>query len=121
MHDSDLSFITGIVNKMEGSFGVTLFLKGTVVSGWVISGSEYYSTLVSRLEAGGEFAQAYAIYFQHQLDSYTGEELEKIEIHNYLHLKNVKIQGGTGEFTVMNNSLLRLKISEIDGHIIGSI
>ncbi|GLR11010.1 gas vesicle protein [Mixta theicola] len=122
MRDMDLVYLTNIVNAVGGSFGITLFLKGTVISGLMISGKEYYSTLAENLALVGDVGENLAQHFSRVADDvYTPvSESESIPA-NFIHMKDVKIKSGTGEFDEMQNALLRLKIEEIDGHIVGNV
>lgn len=122
MRDMDLVYLTNIVNAVGGSFGITLFLKGSVISGLMISGKEYYATLAERLAEVGDVGENLAQHFLQVADDvYThAAENESIPA-NFIHMKEVKIKSGSGEFSEMSDALLRLKIEEIDGHIVGNV
>lgn len=122
MRDMDLVYLTNIVNAVGGSFGITLFLKGSIVSGLMISGQEYYATLAERLAQVGDVGENLAQHFLQVADDvYTNvAEIESIPA-NFIHMKDVQVRAGNGEFSAMNDALLRLKIEEIDGHIVGNV
>ncbi|URQ59501.1 gas vesicle protein [Pantoea alhagi] len=122
MRDMDLVYLANIVNAVGGSFGITLFLKGTVISGLMISGKEYYSTLAENLAQVGDIGENLAEHFARVADDvYTPvSESESIPA-NFIHMKDLRIKSGNGEFDEMHNALLRLKIEEIDGHIVGNV
>ncbi len=54
-----LTVLVDSVNRAGFSFGITLTISGGLVSGWVVSGNEYFHGIANVLEeAGGEaFAQ----------------------------------------------------------------
>lgn len=120
MIDSDLMFLTKYINETKRSFGVTLFIRGAIINGWIISGSEYYSAVLERLEGDGEEASPYTDYFEKMKEQYTGDKLKELEVHSFLHLSNVKIKIDNGSFKNIVGSCLRVKLEEIDGYMIGA-
>ena len=56
--DSDLSFLNGMVNKLDFGIGITLFVKGCVITGSLISGRKYYSIVSDNLKASGAVGEA---------------------------------------------------------------
>lgn len=122
MRDMDLVYLTNIVNAVGGSFGITLFLKGTIISGLMISGQEYYSTLAERLAQVGDVGENLAQHFLQVADDvYTNAAENESIPANFIHMKEVQVRAGSGEFSQMTDALLRLKIEEIDGHIVGNV
>lgn len=119
--DADLDFLVEIANKLGSFTGVTLFSKGLVITGVIISGKEYYESVANSFKPDREGNIGLGAYFRKVgANAYTDDEDEdKSFPSNFMHLKDVKILTGNGNFSPLNNAFLRLKIEEIDGHIIG--
>lgn len=123
MVDADLIFLVEIANKFGAWTGVTLFTKGIVITGLIISGKEYYEKVADSFGPKDENKVSVGDYFRNVSDSlYTnGDGADETEFPtNFMHLKDVKVSAGSGGLTPYNNAFLRVKIEEIDGHIIGS-
>ena len=120
--DSDLSFLNGMVNKLDFGIGITLFVKGCVITGSLISGRKYYSIVSDNLKASGAVGEALSAYFETKgMDGYTSADPDFEYPNNFLHLENIKIRGGSGVIGSLSDAMLRVKIEEIDGHFIGNI
>lgn len=118
--DADLSFLVNIANNQNVWTGVTLFSKGFIITGIVISGKEYYNTVADSF-AKNEIGNLYGDYFRKvAVEAYSNDENNKLIPANFIHLKDVKISAGNGGLQPIKNGYLRLKLEEIDGHMIGS-
>lgn len=93
---------------------LTLFCKGSVIAGEVISGKEFFSSMAANFEGKSSLLQ--------KLYSDVGEEFYNTDEPpiNYIHLKNVSVKGTNESFTKFNGGFLRMRIDEIDGHLFGS-
>ncbi|HDC4621155.1 hypothetical protein [Enterobacter asburiae] len=115
--DNVLLNIVNMVNYEEVNLGMTLFCKGIVIGGDVISGKEYFSTMADltkdKSQQISELYQEVGATFYNEMD----EAKDQIPL-NYIHMKNVVLHDG-GQLTPFNGGLIRLCIDEIDGHIIG--
>ncbi|HGK4675278.1 TPA: hypothetical protein ACJ2WV_004579 [Kluyvera georgiana] len=120
--DADLSFCVDMANKHEANMGVTLFCKGVIITGMIISGREYYAGVANSFGMKQDGASAWGDYFRQVggavYSKQDGEE-DKEFPNIFIHLKDVKLSAGTSGFTPYKNAFLRLKVEEIDGHIIG--
>jgi hypothetical protein len=127
--DHLLAALVTLVNKLGGDTSITLSMKGTILSGQLISGKEYFkllsigtATANTTNDAGKEFKDALAIAFvaatkkYPQIDGDNTEEVEKAYASmtmTYLHIKNVFII--TGNIFPSPRNIWRLRLSEIDG------
>lgn len=123
--DSNLIFLVNTVNKFDFEMGITIFVKGSVITGQLISGLKYHRYIEASLASAGTAGEALSGYFKQTAENlYTPTKNENGEYNdipcNYIHLNNVSIQTGNGGFNKMNNAYLRISLEEIDGHIIGS-
>ncbi|HDT2308019.1 TPA: hypothetical protein QHP34_002648 [Citrobacter braakii] len=120
--DADLSFCVNIANKHGANLGVTLFCKGIIITGMIISGKEYYDGVADSFGPKKDGVASLGDYFRQVGDAVysqkDGDEEQEFP-NNFIHLKDVKLSAGTSGFTPYNNAFLRLKVEEIDGHIIG--
>lgn len=120
--DEDLTFLNGIVNKLNLGIGVTLFVKGSVITGSLIAGRKYYQLVSDGLKSSGEIGEALSTYFETKgKDGYTSEDPDFEYPNNFLHLENIKVRCDNGQMGPLGNAMLRVKIDEIDGHFIGNI
>lgn len=122
MRDADLNFIANIASKFGVGLGVTLFVKGALVTGNTISGKEYYDKIVALFGdvEDGSTEQAVANYFKRTGEEYyTPTDDESSVPLNFLHLQDVSFRLGSEKFSHHKNGLLRIKIEEVDGFMLG--
>lgn len=119
--DVDLVFIAGLANKLDLGIGLTLFVKGSVISGKTIPGSAYYNHLISSLEEYQDSSKVgvFADFLKEAEDSFTIDKIEEMEDFEFIHLMDVSTKNGDGSFSSINGGPIRLKIQEIDGYILG--
>ena len=122
--DADLLFFVDIANKYEVEMGVTLLIKGVWISGEIISGKTYYESLVKSFGPyqEGSLVESIADYFKGTAKVFytKPEDQDDCSIpNNFMHLKNITQNNGSGSMAKMNNAFLRVKIEEIDGYILG--
>ncbi|MEN4580216.1 hypothetical protein [Pantoea agglomerans] len=131
LHDMDLIFFANLVNRSEVGVALTLFISGTLITGSLISGKKYYAAMQDKFvsydaDSYGaflkeHFSNSHQIYDPEIKDVDAGEEASQKSLPlNFIHLENVSFQTGSGAFTALNGGLLRLKIEEVDGYILGS-
>ncbi|MHB9805447.1 hypothetical protein [Pantoea ananatis] len=122
LKDADLLFIAELVNRTNYGIGVTLFVKGALITGFTVSGSEYYGRQINSL---GEFSD-------HEISQDLLEHFKEGQSHyqdkgeqgfsypaNFLHLRDVSFKLGEGKVFPMSNGILRVKIEEVDGFALG--
>lgn len=117
--DSILEFFVQAANKHDFSLDITLNVKGSVITGTLISAKEYFTTLSETFEGGGEIAQM----LSEQLGK-SGEAAENNddpEAH-FIHMKETRVYCGDSKPTPSKGEILwRGKLSEIDGFFLGKI
>lgn len=119
--DVDLLFLNSIVNRLKISMGITLIVQGSVITGQLIAGEQYYKLTAEKFKAIGPAGEALSQYFEHRgTTGYTSEDPAFEYPNNFLHLEKAFIRQDNGHMGALNNALLRVKIEEIEGHILGS-
>ncbi|TXU20367.1 hypothetical protein D4N02_25000 [Klebsiella pneumoniae] len=113
VRDNVILHIVNLVNNGEITLGITLFCKGTVIAGDVIPGSEYFSSMSE--SCAGKSSILQKLYTDIGCQFY-GKDPHPL---NYIHLKNVVVKGAGSTLTPFEGGLLRMRIDEIDGHIVG--
>ncbi|WP_156690047.1 hypothetical protein [Mycobacterium sp. Marseille-P9652] len=131
--DPELVRLVQFVNAVDGAeVGLTLHLKGCVVSGMLISVAQYYRMLVeeftepnrSGAQANPEVAASFAKFYRPALekversleDSRTGEAAAELPRH--IHFRHAQTVVG-GQIAV-TRSLWRGRLGEVDGWSFGS-
>ncbi|CAI1502617.1 Uncharacterised protein [Serratia grimesii] len=119
LQDADLLKFADLANKYDYSIGITILSKGVLITGRTISGKQYYNSIA---DASG--SAPIAEYFRKvSAPLYTlqdGENVATVNFPlNFIHLENVSMKSGDGLFSQLNGALLRIKIEEIDGYILG--
>ncbi|MBJ9011226.1 type 1 periplasmic-binding domain-containing protein [Citrobacter koseri] len=119
--DEDLTFLNMMVNRFDFSLGITLIVKGSVISGQLIAGKKYYELTAENLKAVGSVGESLSQYFERKgTIGYTSTDPDFAYPNNFLHLEKVFIRQDNGQMGALNNALLRVKIEEIEGHILGT-
>lgn len=73
--DQDLMFLNDIVNRTNCGIGITLFVKGNVISGSLIAGRKYYGFVSENLKAIGSVGEALSQYFENKgTNGYTSDK-----------------------------------------------
>lgn len=117
--DSVLEFFVKASNKHDFSLDITLNVKGSVISGTMVSAKEYFDTLSETFEDGSEIAQT--LSEQLSIASESVESNGDAEAH-FIHLKNTKVYIGDSKSTPSKGQILwRGKLNEIDGFFLGKI
>lgn len=119
IYDRDLEFLAGLVERVDIDIGVTLMVKGLLVSGMLVSGKKYYTQASEHLQSSGEAAKAISHYFSAKADNFGLQQSEDAEL-NFLNLINIAFLKGDGQMGDINGGRLRLKIEEVDGYILGT-
>jgi len=122
MKDKDLLFISRAANAHGSGIGITLFTKGTLVTGITVSGKEYYEKQIDSMNAFGDVSTAKLLseHFKECLELYQSGDNENYAFpDNFLHLKDVSFRLGDGKLGELKKSILRIKIEEVDGYVLG--
>ncbi|PLT29685.1 gas vesicle accessory protein GvpU [Peribacillus deserti] len=119
MKDNILEFFVQAANKHDFSLDITLNVKGSVITGTMISAKEYFNTMSETFEDGNEIAQA----LSEQLGR-AGEAAQNNDDSEayFLHMKDTKVYVGDSKPTPSKGKILwRGKLNEIDGFFLGRI
>jgi len=127
LRDNDLLFLANLVNRSEAGVDLTLLVSGTLITGTLISGKKYYTLMQDKFSSFSQNSYGSLVkeYFADVCEVYTpqpenaGDENNEIPL-NFIHLEEVAMQTGNGGFSSINGALLRLKIEEVDGYIMGA-
>lgn len=128
LRDVDLCFFTHIANIENIGVVLTIFVKGNLFSGELISGSEFYKKSAEKYSSSKEDSVGELVkqHFEYRIEAYADlykepeKALSQLEI-TFLHLKDVSMYTGGGHIQSIEGGLLRLKIEEIDGYILGKM
>ncbi|MDM3548139.1 MULTISPECIES: hypothetical protein [Serratia] len=123
VRDETLTFLCKMANLNIG-VGITLLIKGTVLTGTLISGDKYFKAIAEKFNAlgSGEVASLVSNFFEDfGRETYSIVEGVEPPPTNFLHLANVEIVNGNGQMIGMSDGLLRVKIEEIDGSMLGQL
>lgn len=124
VRDNVILNLVNMVNIDSVSVGITIFCKGTIISGDVISGKEYFESMAEAVQSmhstQSKKEELSALYLEISRDIYSVNAEQNTHIPlNYMHMKNVVVKGTNESFTTFIGSMLRVRIDEIDGHMIG--
>jgi hypothetical protein len=124
------------VNSIGGKggsfgFGITLSIGGSLVSGDLISGREYFETFAADFANGAErsgFPELGATLkksFSQFGEMYKPEPDDDGEARSrgpgYIHLKNARVHHGERRIPWERGVLFRARLSAVDGFILGSL
>ena len=120
--DLNLEKFAELANQFDFNIALTLFTKGTVISGNTVSGKIYFEALASKYGPHVEGRPTLGDYFRaFSAEGYEPKENEQFSAPlNFLHLEKVHVLTGTGNFVPFSGGLLRIKIEEVDGYILGN-
>ncbi|EKS3673757.1 gas vesicle protein [Salmonella enterica] len=122
IRDEDLIHLNSLVNRIDFGIGLTIFVKGSVISGSLVSGKKYYDSVAENLKASGETGEALAVFFERKAqDQYTSNSEDFEFPNNFLHFDKVTIRQDNGQMGQLNGAMLRIKIEEIEGYILGNL
>lgn len=134
--DSDwlLSLFVSMVNDGSGmTIGITLFVGGAVISGQLIGGRDYFTSLSQQFErALGVDRGDRGPIFKGAIDLYSAkvkspenpdsEDGERTVAPGYLHLRNSRVYHGTTQIPQQCDGILwRGRLTQVDGFILGEL
>ncbi|WP_036127316.1 gas vesicle accessory protein GvpU [Lysinibacillus sphaericus] len=129
-NDVVLETIISMINKVDTiEMGITLNIKGTLITGLLISKSTYLKGIASSFEGQGEVGSAFSNMFlkldEHQKNESKEENSEVNDNVNDdnksvfgIHLKNAKMFDGENTHTL---GYWRGKLSSVDGFTFGNL
>ncbi|WP_323920134.1 MULTISPECIES: gas vesicle accessory protein GvpU [Aeromonas] len=122
--DWHLANLVALTNRIPGvSIGITLTIGGTLVSGLLISGKEYFDSLALELSKDSEntLSMAIAEEMKNISNSIYDSNLERGHVSTvYIHLK--KARHYTGDKSIPNDGAYwRGKLCDVSGFTFGSL
>ena len=123
-----LDFFISMSNKnteKSAMFGITLTVGGTLISGDIISGSQYFDKLSKQFHDGYKLENNTKAdeTFKLMFNSFkkTNEIKEELEI-NHIHLDNIRIYQSSNQPIPNHDGVLwRGKVSDIQGFTFGKL
>jgi len=122
LKDADLLSIADLANKYNSGIGVTLFVKGALVTGVTISGCEYYESQIKALSQLENNSTIHHLsqHFIEGMSHYQSDGSDNFDYpQNFLHLKDASFRLGDGKLSPLRDSIVRIKIEEVDGFVLG--
>jgi len=125
--DGILQSLVTLVNEGRISLTITLIVNGTIVSGSVISGQEYTEAMKDIFALGvpdapedsaSRVLEAIAEKLSPQLSSSAGTAHDT-QLTAFIHLKDMRRLGDNLKFTDAEFPVWRVRLSAIDGWMIG--
>ncbi|MGD6818891.1 gas vesicle accessory protein GvpU [Metabacillus sp. 84] len=116
--DSILEMFVHAANKHNFSLDITLNMKGSLITGTLISAKEYFGNMSEKFEGGSELSKA----ISGKLMDASSQDVESAEDVLYIHLKDTKIYCGDSKPTPSKSEFLwRGKLDQTDGFFLGKI
>lgn len=116
--DEILSFFVQAANHYDFSTDITLHVKGTLVTGTIVSAASYFSNLKDSISEKNDVAKQLKEALKQAEESADTKQSNA----EYIHLKNMSTYLAENKTTPANSDLLwRGKISEVDGFFLGRI
>lgn len=116
--DNVILNMVDLVNNNLVEVSLTLLVKGSWISGDLISGKEYFELLSKEINKERQILKDF--YQQVGSEIYSkGNDENKVLPLNYLHMKNVSIISDSARVSPVDGGFLRIHIQEIDGHMLG--
>lgn len=126
--DGSLSLLITFVEAAPAggvSFGITVFLKGAVISGRLVSRETYLNKFKEDVITGtnfkvagddiqSKFDETVGVYFDNLLE--TKEEGTP----TFIHMMNSSVAMGKNDLISLNPASLRIRLASVDGFILGS-
>ncbi|MCK6961318.1 gas vesicle accessory protein GvpU [Enterobacter bugandensis] len=118
IYDQDLEYLVNVVERANIDIGITLLVKGLLVSGMLVSNKKYYTQVSDDLQLSGDIGASIAEYFKERAKNFDVEKTEYSEP-SFMNLIKVSFLKGDGQMGSMKGACLRLKIEEVDGYFLG--
>ncbi len=116
-----LEFFVSIANQGV-TLGITLNVHGTLISGNLIGGKEYFELLSKSLvDSGSDMGKALAAAVVQGKDRYDQSIQEEPVNFHYIHLKNAKVFNSNKNPMPTDGMLWRGRLNSVDGFTIGEL
>ncbi len=117
--DNILEFFVQAANQHDFALDITLNVKGSVITGTMVSAKEYFDTLSETFEEGNEVAQLVSEELREAGEAAQNNNGSEAY---FIHMKNTKVYCGDSKPTPSKGEILwRGKLNEIDGFFLGKI
>jgi hypothetical protein len=131
--DGILQLIVNMANDSDFEMSITLFIKGTIISGKLIGFNSYIREIVGQfrsLPTTTDIAKQNANTIASVLEGFCEESSEEgessdegeelIDLPEMIHLKEINILSETGSSLSIGGAFWRGRIDSVDGFIFGS-
>lgn len=117
--DNILEFFVQAANRHDFTLDITLNVKGSVITGTLVSAKEYFDTLSETFEDGSEISQ---LLSEELAETGKAAQTNNSSEAYFIHMKNTKVYCGDSKPTPSIGEILwRGKLNEIDGFFLGRI
>ncbi|MBD1224526.1 gas vesicle accessory protein GvpU [Virgibacillus halodenitrificans] len=117
--DNILEFFVTAANKHDFELDISLLVHGAIVTGTLISATEYFENMSQSFEDGSDISQKVSQQLSEAGESADSGNQQEV---NFIHLKNTKIYCGDSKPTPSKGEILwRGKLEEVDSFFLGRI
>ncbi|MCJ0933248.1 gas vesicle protein GvpU [Virgibacillus halodenitrificans] len=117
--DNILEFFVAAANKHDFELDISLLVHGAIVTGTLISATEYFDNMSQSFEDGSDISQKVSQQLSQAGESADSGNQQEV---NFIHLKNTKIYCGDSKPTPSKGEILwRGKLVEVDSFFLGRI
>ncbi|WHX27837.1 gas vesicle accessory protein GvpU [Virgibacillus halodenitrificans] len=117
--DNILEFFVTAANKHDFELDISLLVHGAIVTGTLISATEYFENMSQSFEDGSDISQKVSQQLSEAGESADSGNQQEV---NFIHLKNTKIYCGDSKPTPSKGEILwRGKLVEVDSFFLGRI
>lgn len=124
-NDWFLQNLVSVINAGNLQMGITLNVKGLIISGKLISGKEYFNIFAKNLSGaivGDEWKEKIEKTISNYGNIYDEKDSKTLDYPSYIHLKDTGFwYTGQNPTPKGKNVLWRGRISEVDGWILGEL
>ncbi|APC47940.1 gas vesicle protein GvpU [Virgibacillus halodenitrificans] len=117
--DNILEFFVTAANKHDFELDISLLVHGAIVTGTLISATEYFENMSQSFEDGSDISQKVSQQLSEAGESADSGNQQEV---NFIHLKNTRIYCGDSKPTPSKGEILwRGKLEEVDSFFLGRI
>ncbi|MTH54778.1 gas vesicle protein GvpU [Bacillus mangrovi] len=116
--DTILEMLVQAANKHDFSLNLTVNMKGSLVTGTLISAREYFEEMSEVFEGGNDLSRK----ISDKLLSASKQNVEQADEAAFIHLKDAKVYCGDSKPTPSGSEFLwRGRLDQADGFFLGKI
>jgi hypothetical protein len=125
-YDAMLQAFAAVAERSTLELGVTLNVKGLIITGFIISQENYFNALIEGLESidqDNDLKESLQDFLAQLKDKMVGGSAKgKQTLPKFIHLRNVKIYPSEGKgMPTYGDALWRGKIDAVDGFSLGEM